>query len=327
MSHKTEKENLLNASTMLHAIIEEVQKVVVGQDILLRNLVIALFAKGHIILEGVPGLAKTLSIETLAKTIGVDYARLQFTPDLLPSDLIGTKVYDPSKGKFNTKKGPIFANLVLADEINRAPAKVQSALLESMAEKQVTIGEERHKLPSPFVVMATQNPIEQEGTYSLPEAQLDRFLLKTVISYPSEEEELEIMKRMTSGHKVAIKKITTAKKILETQEVINEVHVSDNIFEYVRNIIFATRYPDDRGLEEVSHYMEFWASPRASLALIQSAKVIACMHDRDFVIPEDIKEIAPDVLRHRIILSYEAIADDISTDDIIDTLLQTIEIV
>lgn len=322
-----EQEILQDAQQQIQAVITEVQKVVVGQSRLVRNLMIALLAKGHILLEWVPGLAKTLSIETLAKTVWLTFARIQFTPDLLPSDLIGTKVFDPAKVDFVTRKWPIFAHLVLADEINRAPAKVQSALLEAMAEKQVTIGDEKCILDTPFVVMATQNPLEQEWTYSLPEAQLDRFLLKTVISYPSEEEELMIMRNMTVASLPQLEKVMNKKQLLALQTTVGEIYVSDAIYSYVKNLVFATRFPEQWGVASLKPYIAFWASPRASLAMIQCAKVIALMQGRAYVMPEDVKDIAHEVMRHRIILSFEAIAEDISTDTIIDTILQTIPLV
>jgi len=315
------------ASQQIQAVIDEVQKLVIGQSRLVRNLMVALLSRGHILLEWVPGLAKTLSIETLSRAVWLSFSRIQFTPDLLPSDLIGTKVFDQAKVEFFTKKWPIFANLVLADEINRAPAKVQSALLEAMAERQVTIGEDRFKLDLPFVVMATQNPLEQEGTYSLPEAQLDRFLLKTVITYPNETEELQIMQQMTISELPKIVSVMTKKEILELQKLSEQIHVAEAIYMYVKNIVFATRFPEQFELEEIKPYIAFGASPRASLALIQCAKVLALMSGRNYVIPEDIKEIAYDVLRHRILLSFEALAQDISSEQLITTILQTIPLV
>jgi MoxR-like ATPase len=272
-------------------------------------------------------LAKTLSIETLSKAIGVSFSRIQFTPDLLPSDLLGTRVFDPAKVDFVTRKGPIFANLVLADEINRAPAKVQSALLEAMAERQVTIGEEKFVLDAPFVVMATQNPLEQEGTYSLPEAQLDRFLLKTVITYPTAEEEIQIMQQMSSADLPAITKMMSKKQILELQRVVEQIYVSDALYQYVKNIVFATRFPAQYGLDELVSYIEWGVSPRASLALIQCAKVLALIAGRAYVLPEDIKEIAHEVMRHRLVLSFEALAADVQADAIITKILQTVPLV
>lgn len=272
-------------------------------------------------------MAKTLSIETLSKAIGVSFSRIQFTPDLLPSDLLGTRVFDPAKVDFVTRKGPIFANLVLADEINRAPAKVQSALLEAMAERQVTIGEEKFLLDAPFVVMATQNPLEQEGTYLLPEAQLDRFLLKTVITYPTPEEEIQIMQQMSSADLPAITKMMSKKQILELQRVVEQIYVSDALYQYVKNIVFATRFPGQYGLGELVSYIEWGVSPRASLALIQCAKVLALIAGRAYVLPEDIKEIAHEVMRHRLVLSFEALAVDVQADAIITKILQTVPLV
>lgn len=321
------EETVQDAQRCIDDVMREVQKVVVGQSRLIRNLVIALLAKGHILLEWVPGLAKTMSIETLSKVLTLSFARLQFTPDLLPSDLIGTKVFDPTNVDFVTKKGPIFAHLILADEINRAPAKVQSALLEAMAERQVTIGDERFVLEQPFVVMATQNPLEQEGTYALPEAQLDRFLLKTVITYPSESEELQIMKQMTSADFPAVSRVLQRQDILQLQELCTGVHVADAIYTYVKNIVFATRFPDRFGLAPLQSLIAFGASPRASLALIQTAKVLAVIKGRNYVIPEDIKEMAYDVMRHRILLSFEALAQEITTEEIIEQVLKAIPLV
>lgn len=317
--------NITYISTKIQDLIEEVQKVVIGQDVLIRNMVIALFARGHIILEGVPGLAKTLSIETLAKTLGVDFSRLQFTPDLLPSDLIGSQIRHQQQHQFMTKKWPIFAHFVLADEINRAPAKVQSALLECMAERQVTIGDTRYELEPPFVVMATQNPVEQEGTYSLPEAQLDRFLLKTVLTYPSEEEEIEIMKRFSeSGTSGKVSEIIPHEEILQMQGVIDQVHVSPAMYTYIKDIVIATRDPKSKWCDRLAHYIQFGWSPRASLALVRASKVMAAIHGRTFIIPEDVQEIVYDVLRHRLILTFDALADGVDVETVIDEIVKTI---
>lgn len=321
------EETIQDAQQKIAAVVAEVQKIVIGQSRLVRNLVVALLAKGHILLEWVPGLAKTLSIETLSKAIWVSFSRIQFTPDLLPSDLLWTRVFDPAKVDFVTKKWPIFAHLVLADEINRAPAKVQSALLEAMAERQVTIGEEKFVLDAPFVVMATQNPLEQEGTYSLPEAQLDRFLLKTVITYPTQDEEMQIMKQIGWAELPSIQKIITQKQILALQSVVGDVYVSEAIYQYVKNIVFATRYPEQYNLTELKNYIDRWVSPRASLALIQCARVLALIAWRAYVIPEDIKEIAHEVMRHRLVLSFEALAAEVTADSIITTILDTIPLV
>jgi len=321
------EETIQDAQQQIATVVAEVQKIVIGQSRLVRNLVVALLAKGHILLEWVPGLAKTLSIETLSKAIWVSFSRIQFTPDLLPSDLLWTRVFDPAKVDFVTKKWPIFANLVLADEINRAPAKVQSALLEAMAERQVTIWEEKFVLDAPFVVMATQNPLEQEWTYSLPEAQLDRFLLKTVITYPTPDEEMQIMKQIWWAELPSIQKIITQKQILTLQWVVGEVYVSEALYQYVKNLVFATRYPEQYNLAELSDYIDWWVSPRASLALIQCAKVLALIAGRAYVIPEDIKEIAHEVMRHRLVLSFEALAAEVTADWIITTILDTVPLV
>lgn len=315
------------ASVSLHQVIDEVQKVVFGQERLVRNLVIAMLAKWHIILEWVPGLAKTLSIETLSKTLGLSFSRIQFTPDLLPSDITGSTIYNQAINEFVIKQWPIFANLVLADEINRAPAKVQSALLEAMAEKQVTIGDKRFELERPFVVMATQNPLEQEGTYSLPEAQLDRFLLKTIIRYPSEEDELRIMKEMTKAQLPKVQTLLHVEDVLAIQQTMHEITVSDAIYTYVKNIVFATRYPEQYGVWSLEWLIQFGASPRASLALIQCGKARAMLAWRWYVLPEDIKDLAHEVLQHRILLSFDAIADEVGVNEVIDTLLHTIPVV
>ena len=299
----------------------EVQKRVIGQDTLIRNLLIALFARGHIILEWVPWLAKTLSIEVLSKTLHLTNKRIQFTPDLLPSDLIWSKIYNQHKWEFYVKKWPIFANFILTDEINRAPSKVQSALLEAMEERQVTIWEETFKLDKPFIVLATQNPLEQEWTYALPEAQIDRFLLKTIITYPSEADEIQIIKNETSDKEETINKIMTIKDIEKIQAIIQKIYVSDEIYEYVKNLTFATRFPDKYWIKDLWDLISYWASPRASIALIKASKIIAFFNSRDAVTPEDIKEIAYDVLRHRLIPSFEAIADNVSSDDLVKMVL------
>ena len=299
----------------------EVWKKVVWQKTLIRDLLISLLCRWHILLEWAPGLAKTLSVSTLAEVVGLDFNRIQFTPDLLPSDLIGNRIYHPDTKEFSTKKWPIFSNLVLADEINRAPSKVQSALLEAMAEKQVTIWEETFKLDKQFMVLATQNPLEQDGTYSLPEAQLDRFLLKTIIDYPSQDEELEIMKKYSVDEIQKIETILKKTDLAKIQKEIEDVHVDDNIFHYVKDLVFCSR--DDK---EIKEYLLYWASPRASIALIKVSKAMAYLEGRDFVIPEDIKEMIKPVLRHRIILNYEAIAEWITPDMVIDIILNKVEI-
>lgn len=297
----------------------EMAKKVIGQKNLVRDILIGLFSGGHILLEWVPGLAKTLSVETLSKVIDLDYKRIQFTPDLLPSDLIWARIYENQK--FVVKKWPIFSNLVLADEINRAPSKVQSALLEAMAEKQVTIWDETFILPEPFMVLATQNPLEQSGTYSLPEAQLDRFLLKTIVDYPSKQEELQIMKQYSQNISTALEKIFDGSEVLEIRKLIQEVSVSESIYDYVADIVFLTRQS-----EFTKKYLAIWASPRASISLIKAAKALAYLQGRDFVIPEDIQEMIFPVLRHRIILSYEQIAEWMTTDEVIREILEHVEI-
>lgn len=301
-----------------HIKLEMAQKVV-GQESLVRDLLVWLFAHWHILLEWPPGLAKTLAVSTLAKVVNLDFQRIQFTPDLLPSDLTGAKIYNPEKKDFFVKKGPIFSNLILADEINRAPSKVQSALLEAMAEKQVTIGDETYQLTEPFMVLATQNPLEQDGTYSLPEAQLDRFLLKTVVEYPTEDDEIEIMKRYSVWDDIKVKKVLNKTELAKMQKEIEKVHVDDNIYNYVKDLIFSSREN-----EEVQEYLLYGASPRASIGLIKTAKVLAFLSGRDFVLPEDIKEMAFPVLRHRIILSYESVAEWITADDVIQIILDTV---
>jgi MoxR-like ATPase len=304
----------------------EVRQVIVGQNNLLERLLIALLADGHILLEGVPGLAKTLSINTLAEVMQAEFSRIQFTPDLLPADLLGTSIYDAKKGRFTTKRGPIFANLLLADEINRAPAKVQSALLEAMQERQVTIGGETMPLPLPFLVLATQNPIEQEGTYPLPEAQLDRFMLKVKVGYPTKQEELDIIDRMTSGLRPIVRKVGTLEMIMEARRLVGEIHVSDKIKRYIVDIVFATRNPREYGLNELAELIAFGASPRASIYMTLAAKAHAFLKKRAYVMPEDVKAIAPDVLRHRILVSYEAEAEEISVEEIIKKILIGIKV-
>ena len=308
-------------SKKIKEIYGELDKLIIGQRILIRDMLIALFSSGHILLEWAPWLAKTLSAESLANIVSLDFNRIQFTPDLLPSDLIGSRIYNPESKEFFVKKWPVFSNLILADEINRAPSKVQSALLEAMAERQVTIWDKSFKLEEPFMVLATANPIEQDWTYNLPEAQLDRFLIKTVISYPSQEEEIEIVKNNLLEVPKKLSKVLTKKDILDIRKLVSEIFVSDNILEYVRDIVFATR-DDDR----FKNLIFYWASPRASISMVRCAKVLAFLDWRDFVIPEDIKEIATSVLRHRIVLSYEAIADNIITDDIIENILSSIKV-
>ena len=308
-------------------VFEEVGKIVVGQDYMVRRLMMGLFTQGHILLEGVPGLAKTLTINTLANVLKLDFKRIQFTPDLLPSDVIGTMIYNQKKTTFEVKKGPIFSNIILADEINRSPAKVQSALLESMQEKQVTIGDNTYKLDQPFLVLATQNPIDQEGTYPLPEAQRDRFMMKLNVNYPSKQEELKIMRRMSDlNFNNKIKTILTKKDITSIQNEINNISLSESIEKYLIEIVFATRNPKSIGLEDAANYISFGASPRASINLVLASKANAFFQNRDYITPEDVKEIAYDVLNHRIILNYEAEAEGVNTREIVMSILNKIEI-
>jgi MoxR-like ATPase len=308
-------------------IFDEIGKVVVGQHHMISRLLIGLFSNGHILLEGVPGIAKTLTVSTLAKVLHLDFQRIQFTPDLLPADLVGTMIYNQKVGSFEVKKGPIFSNIILADEINRSPAKVQSALLESMQEKQVTIGETTFMLDRPFLVLATQNPVDQEGTYPLPEAQIDRFMMKVHVDYPSKEEELEVMRRMANlSFDAKVETIITREDVFKIREEVNEVKVSESIEKYIIELVYATRTPKNYGLEDLDHYIQFGASPRATINMNLAAKVVAFFNNRDFVLPEDIKEIAPDILNHRIILNYEAEADGITTHDVVDAILNKVPV-
>ncbi len=301
-------------------------RVIVGQKHLIDALLIGLLSDGHILLEGVPGLAKTLAIKTLSQLIASDYSRIQFTPDLLPADVIGTQIYSQKDEAFTVKKGPIFANFVLADEINRAPAKVQSALLEAMQEHQVTIGEQTFKLPNPFLVMATQNPVEQEGTYALPEAQVDRFLLKVIIDYPTLEEEKLIIKENIEGTMPTVTPVVTAQEIVEARKVVNQVYIDEKIAQYIADIVFATRYPDRYGLAELKDMITFGGSPRASISLAKAARSYAFIKHRGYVVPEDVRAVAHDVLRHRIGLSYEAEASNISSEDIVSKIINKVEV-
>ena len=311
----------------INRVAAEVSKIVVGQEYMVNRLLIGLFTNGHILLEGVPGIAKTLTVNTLAHVLHLDFQRIQFTPDLLPADLVGTMIYNQKKAEFEVKKGPIFGNVILADEVNRAPAKVQSALLEAMQEKTVTIGETSYKLDRPFIVLATQNPIDQEGTYSLPEAQIDRFMLKVKVDYPTKEDELEVMRRMANmKFHPEIETLLTKEDIFAIRDEVNAVTISESLERYIIELVFATRNPKDSGLEEEAYYMQFGASPRASINLNLAAKAIAFFNQRDYVLPEDIKEIASDVLNHRIILNYEAEADGVTTEQIVEKLLKKIPI-
>tara|TARA_Y100000768_G_scaffold362926_1_gene322114 strand:+ start:1668 stop:2630 length:963 start_codon:yes stop_codon:yes gene_type:complete len=317
------KDNFLKVQN----VIGEVGKVVVGQDKMIKRLLMGLFTNGHILLEGVPGLAKTLTVNTLANVLRLNFNRIQFTPDLLPSDVIGTMIYNQKKSSFEVKKGPVFSNIVLADEINRSPAKVQSALLESMQERQVTIGEDTFKLDTPFLVLATQNPIDQEGTYPLPEAQRDRFMMKLNIDYPSQEEELKIMQRMTNlNFEGKVKTILSKKDIASIKTSINDITLSESVEKYIIQIVFASRNPSLVNLEEIKDYISFGASPRASINLSLAGKANAFMNNRDYVTPDDIKEVAQDVLNHRIILNFEAEADGVSSSEIISQILEKVEV-
>ncbi|MBK8783540.1 MAG: MoxR family ATPase [Anaerolineales bacterium] len=307
----------------MERVLYEVKKIIVGQDHLLERLIVALLARGHILVEGVPGLAKTMAIKTLADSIGGEFKRIQFTPDLVPADLIGTRIYNQKTGEFNTSLGPVFTNLLLADEINRAPAKVQSALLEVMQEKQVTIGRETHKVPSPFLVLATQNPIETEGTYALPEAQVDRFMLKVLVGYPSPTEEFVIVERMT-GAWTDVQKVLTTDQLIELQKKVDQVYVDPSLIEYSVKIVGATRNPKDVGLADLQRYIMFGASPRASINLILTAKALAFVRGRSYVLPQDVLDMALDVIRHRLVLSYEALSDNISSDDILKKIFDRI---
>ncbi len=304
----------------------EIGSVIVGQKYIIDRMMIGLLADGHILLEGVPGLAKTLAVKTLAAAINAKFRRIQFTPDLLPADLIGTMIYNPQKAEFSVKKGPIFANIILADEINRSPAKVQSALLEAMQEHQVTIGEETHRLDEPFLVLATQNPIEQEGTYPLPEAQVDRFMLKLRISYPSQEEERIIMNRMTIGQEIGVSTVAAPAEIMAARKVVTGIYVDEKVKDYILNIVFATREPARFGLAELSDFILYGASPRATIYLNLAAKAHAFLKGRGYITPEDVKAIGHDVLRHRVIVTYEAEAEEKTADDIVQKVFDTIEV-
>ena len=317
------KDNFLK----VQSVISEVGKVVVGQDLMIKRLLMGLFTNGHILLEGVPGLAKTLTVNTLANVLKLNFNRIQFTPDLLPSDVIGTMIYNQKRSSFEVKKGPIFSNIILADEINRSPAKVQSALLESMQERQVTIGEDTFKLDTPFLVLATQNPIDQEGTYPLPEAQRDRFMMKLNIDYPSQEEELKIMKRMTDlNFNNKVKAILSKRDITSIKNSINNITLSESVEKYIVQIVFASRNSSTIGLDDVKNYISFGASPRASINLSLAGKANAFMNNRDYVTPDDIKEVASDVLNHTIILNFEAEVDGITSTEIIKQILEKVEV-
>lgn len=314
-------------SAFIEDIRKELDKVIIGQTYMIDRLLVGLLTGGHVLLEGVPGLAKTLTVSSLATVINTAFQRIQFTPDLLPADLIGTLIYNQKEGDFFVKKGPIFANIILADEINRSPAKVQSALLEAMQEKQVTIGETTFKLEEPFLVLATQNPVEQEGTYPLPEAQVDRFMLKLKIDYPTETEELEIMRRMArTGKKTELSQVVDPNTILEARKVVNEIYMDEKVEKYIVDIVFATRKPSNYGLDDLSDLIGFGASPRASINLNLAARAQAFMEHRAYVTPEDVRVIAMDILRHRIIPTFEAEAEDISSEDIVEKIMSNVQV-
>jgi MoxR-like ATPase len=323
---KAINEKIVKESEFVEKLITEVGKVIVGQNYMIERLLIGLLSNGHILLEGVPGLAKTLTVKTLSNTIKTKFQRIQFTPDLLPADLVGTLVYNQKDGQFTTKKGPIFANLILADEINRSPAKVQSALLEAMQERQVTIGENTFSLEDPFLVLATQNPIEQEGTYPLPEAQVDRFMLKLSVGYPNPDEELEIIRRVTKKNENKVDPVIAPQEIIKARSVVKEVYIDEKIEKYIVDIVFATRNPENFGLSELKDLINYGASPRASIYLAMAAKAQAFLKRRGYVTPEDIRSVGMDVMRHRIILSYEAEAEEVGTEDVIRKVLNRVEV-
>ncbi|MBP6664563.1 MAG: MoxR family ATPase [Chitinophagales bacterium] len=319
-------EKIQHESIVVVNLLNEISKVIVGQQQMTERLLIGLLSNGHILLEGVPGLAKTLAIKTLSQAVQGQFSRIQFTPDLLPADLIGTMIYSPNEGKFNVKKGPVFANFILADEINRAPGKVQSALLEAMQERQVTIGANTYLLPEPFLVLATQNPLEQEGTYPLPEAQLDRFMLKVVISYPTKDEEQQILRRNVNNTFERVQNVLQPEQLLALRETVRQVYMDEKIERYILDIVFASRHPADYRLPRLSNYIRYGASPRASINLALAAKAYAFIKRRGFVIPEDVRAIAPDVLRHRIGITYEAEADNLTAENIITDILNAVEV-
>jgi MoxR-like ATPase len=310
---------------LVQGVLRQVGRRVVGQEYMIERLLISLLTGGHVLLEGVPGLAKTLTVRTLAETIDTTFQRIQFTPDLLPADVLGTQVFDQSTGTFSVKRGPIFANIVLADEINRAPAKVQAALLEAMQEKQVTLGGQTFKLEEPFLVLATQNPIEQEGTYPLPEAQVDRFMLKLRVGYPSRDEEKEIMRRMAGGDPISVQHVASPAAIMEARHRIADLYMDERIVDYIVEIVHATRAPAESGMKELAPLIEFGASPRATIALAQASRAHAFLRGRTFVTPDDVKSIAPDVLRHRVLTTYEAEAEEVTSDTIVTKILGTVE--
>ena len=319
------KDSIESESVFIKQIKESIRKVIIGQDDLIEKLLLAILADGHVLLEGVPGLAKTLTIKSFSKIIATKFQRLQFTPDLLPADIIGTLIFNPKESTFEVKKGPIFANIILADEINRSPAKVQSALLEAMQERQITISDQTFKLDNPFLVMATQNPIEQEGTYPLPEAQIDRFMFKVNVDYPSQDEELNILKKMGKiNSDIELDPVVTTEQIISARKIVDSIHVSENIQKYIVSLVYATRSPEKYGLKDLHPLMMYGASPRATIFLSTAAKSYAFLNKRGFVIPEDVRSVGMSILRHRIILSYEAEAEEITTDNIIDRIYESV---
>lgn len=319
-------EEVKQASEFVNVVMMEARKVIVGQRYMLDRLMIGLLTGGHILMEGVPGLAKTLAVNTIADTMHLDFNRIQFTPDLLPADILGTMIYNQKEGSFEPKQGPVFSNLILADEINRAPAKVQSALLECMQERQVTIGDQTYALPQPFLVLATQNPIDQEGTYRLPEAQVDRFMLKLQVTYPSKADERNIMDRFTSGEKPHAQRVSGAEDIFKAREIASRIYVDERIRNYIVDLVFATREPDEHGVGKLADLIDYGASPRACIAMLTAARAHAFLRSRGYVIPEDIKAVGFDVLRHRVSLSFEAEAENVTTEEIIQTLFDEIEV-
>jgi len=319
-------ETVREESLQVQAAVAEVKKVIVGQRGLIDRMMVALLCRGHLLVEGVPGLAKTLAVKTLGQVLGLQFARIQFTPDLLPADLIGTLIYQQRTGEFVARRGPVFANLLLADEINRAPAKVQSALLEAMQERQVTLGDATHPLPDPFLVFATQNPIEHEGTYPLPEAQVDRFLLKARVDYPKKEEERQILDRMMTGEVPPVARVLEGDAVRHLTHRVREVYLDERIRDYIVSLVSATRRPRESGLGDIAHVIAFGASPRATLALSEAARAMAFLRGRGYVVPEDVKEIAHDVLRHRILLTYEAEAENVASENVVDRVLERVEV-
>jgi MoxR-like ATPase len=311
--------------SQMERLLFEIKKIIVGQDHLLERMIVALLARGHLLVEGVPGLAKTLAVKTVAQAISGEFKRIQFTPDLVPADLVGTRIYNQKNGEFQTSLGPVFTNLLLADEINRAPAKVQSALLEVMQERQVTIGRETHRVPDPFLVMATQNPIETEGTYALPEAQVDRFMMKVLITYPSEMDEFVVVERMTSPL-TAVQPVLTTEQLIALQHEVDKVFVDPVLMEYIVRLVTATRQPKDYGVQDVAKYITYGGSPRASINIVLTARALAFMRGRSYVLAQDIADVAVDVLRHRIVLSYEALSDDVTPDALVAKIMERIPV-